>query len=154
MVKVDVDRDEKTAYAYRIKSIPRTVVLNVYGEIIGDMVGFMPADEFLVFLKDVKVDALKKVDGTVITVPADVPGNTQGEPLVSENTEADELLELVCAQKIAIRKAAQAELLTRDAQTIDQLIKALLGSDYLGARIAGTRLLTQQQPGTAKAFDP
>jgi len=34
------------------------------------------------------------------------------------------------------------------------LIKALLGSDYLGARIAGTRLLTQQQPGTAKAFDP
>ncbi len=153
-VKINVDVDERTAYAYRIKSIPRTVVLNVHGEIIGDMVGFMDVEEFLKFLKDVKVDALKKIDGIKIIVSDAPPGNEEDEERVSNTTKIEELLELTFAQDAAVRKEAQTEVLTRDAKTVAESIDALLRSDYLGARLAGYRLLSNKSPGAAKGFDP
>lgn len=153
-IKIDVDREEKVAYAYRIKSIPRTVVLNVHGEMIGDMVGFMPVDEFLDFLKEVKKDALKKINGIVISVPTDIFGTSGGGSRFSDTTTTDALLESVCSQDVKIRKAAHAEILTRDTKTIDQSIETLLADNYLGARIAGFYLLSQQHPDAEKAFDP
>src|SRR5690606_20691888 len=40
-IRVDIDADERTALAYGIVSIPRTTILNIHGEIIGDKVGFL-----------------------------------------------------------------------------------------------------------------
>jgi len=51
-IKVDVDSDVKVALAYGVQSIPRTVVLNIHGEMVGDRIGFMESEAYIDFLKD------------------------------------------------------------------------------------------------------
>ncbi len=50
-VKVDTDRDTDVAQAYQVSSMPRTVLIDAGGRIIGDHIGYLPADQFLPWLK-------------------------------------------------------------------------------------------------------
>jgi hypothetical protein len=43
-VKVDVDRQTDVAQAYQVSSMPRTVLIDPAGRIIGDQLGYLPAE--------------------------------------------------------------------------------------------------------------
>jgi thiol-disulfide isomerase/thioredoxin len=149
-VKVDVDRDENVAYAYRIQSIPRTVVLNVYGEIVGDRIGFLGADEYLAFLQDVQEFTHTKLDGPVINVPASRAGSIE----ISGDTAEDALIELIGDPDPPVRKRAQEELLGRGPDQIKRLLDRALAHEYLGVRVAAFELLRHTLGGLEPEFDP
>ncbi len=49
-IKIDVDREPQVAHAYQVSSLPRTVVLNAEGRIVGDQIGYLPKERFQAFL--------------------------------------------------------------------------------------------------------
>ena len=49
-IKINVDKNPKAAYAYQVSSLPRTIVLNQEGRIVGDQIGYMPRASFKAFL--------------------------------------------------------------------------------------------------------
>jgi thiol-disulfide isomerase/thioredoxin len=150
-IKIDIDRDENTAFAYRIRSIPRTLVLNVYGEIVGDIVGFMGAKEFLQFLEDTRKDALTKVDGTQIVVPKD--GTSRGAEITSE-TELPKVFELLTDVEPEVRESAKEELLARKPEDIRETLIGMIKNEYLGSRIAAWEAIAEMTKLSKTAFDP
>lgn len=53
-VSIDVDENPEMAERYGVESIPMVVILNSDGEVIGENIGFMDADDFDTFLASVK----------------------------------------------------------------------------------------------------
>lgn len=58
-VKVDVDHDTRTAEAFGIGSLPRTLVITSDGHIAGDGIGYVPPGEFIAFLTEARTMAAK-----------------------------------------------------------------------------------------------
>ena len=149
-VKVDVDRNERVAYAYRIESIPRTVVLNVFGDVVGDRIGFLDADQYLAFLKDVQEFTHTKFEGAAINVPA-----SRAESLnISASTQGDALVELLGDRDPQVRKRAREELLTRDPMQMKEILRRAAAHEYLGIRLAAYEILSQQPEAGVPSFDP
>ena len=53
LVKIDVDKNSAVAKSYKIKSLPRTIVINIHDEIVGDWLGYHEASAFAKLLRDV-----------------------------------------------------------------------------------------------------
>ena len=70
--KIDVDKERKVALALRIKSLPRTVILNVHGQVVGDLSGYVEADRFMDLLRDAHENAQKETEGEVVQIEPDV----------------------------------------------------------------------------------
>lgn len=149
-IKIDVDANEKVAFAYGVRSIPRTVVLNIHGEMVGDRVGFMESGEYLAFLKDVEEYTRRKVDGTVITVPEDVPRTIE----FAADTPLVAVMELLADPKPAVREKAREALLKLDATLVKRWMRQELASPYLGERIAAKETLAALNPKDCAGFDP
>jgi len=150
-IKVDVDIDEKTAFAYGIRSIPRTVVLNIHGEVVGDRVGFMERDGYLAFLKDVKEYTHRKVDGTVIKVPPE----EMPEPVtIAAESDIAEVMKYLANPMPKVREEAQQALLALDPTLVERWMRQALTSAYLGERIAAKETLAKIAPELYPDFDP
>ncbi len=52
-VQIDVDKQADIAKAYKIKSLPRTIVINIYDEIVGDWLGYHEASDYFKLLRDI-----------------------------------------------------------------------------------------------------
>jgi thiol-disulfide isomerase/thioredoxin len=149
-VKVDVDRNERVAYAYRIESIPRTVVLNVHGQVVGDRIGFLDADAYVAFLNDVREFTHTKREGDAISVPA-----SRAESLaISESTGDDELIGWLGDPDPAVRKRARDELLRREPIEIERILNRAANHEYLGVRLAAFEILHGQSASADPGFDP
>ena len=154
-IKVDVVREEKLAFAYRIQSIPRTIVLNIFQESIGDRIGFLDSEEFIEFLDSTKAYALKKVDGLVASVPTtSVVAPAQPLVVVTAKTELSSLTDLLAGSDQAARDEAVRELVNRNTpETRRGLIEAL-EDDYLGTRIAAWKAVRIMHTDLDPQFDP
>jgi thioredoxin-like negative regulator of GroEL len=150
-VKVDVDADTKTAMAYGVQSIPRNVVLNIHGEMIGDRLGFMESEEFIAYLKDAGENTHKKIEGTVIAVPE---GNAPEKMPITADAKQEEVMALLADPDPEVRKATRETVLKLDAALVKGWMRQGLASAYLGERIAAKETLAALEPATAAAFDP
>lgn len=149
-VKVDVDAAEKVAFAYGVQSIPRTVVLNIHREMVGDRVGFLERDDFLALLKDVQELIHKKVDGTVITVADASPRQVA----IAPDTEFSEVMALLANPDPAVREKALSLLQQLDRTLAVSWMRRGLASTYLGDRIAAKAALAAMDDTTYVNFDP
>jgi thioredoxin-like negative regulator of GroEL len=154
-LKVNIDKNTKVAFAFRVQSIPRTVVLNIHGEKVGDQVGFMDADDFMEFLENVREFTHKKVDGIVIQVPGDTAPAVSSKTLdIAKDAELGRLLELMSAADPDVRVATRKALMERPASEQATVLRALIGHAYLGARIAGWETLLESARSAEVHFDP
>ncbi|MBL7647655.1 MAG: thioredoxin family protein [Candidatus Hydrogenedentes bacterium] len=150
-VKVDIDADEKTAMAYGVHSIPRNVVLNVHGEMIGDRLGFMESEEFIAYLKDAGENTHKKIEGTVIAVPE---GSAPEKTSITADAKQEEVMALLADPDPEVRKATRETVLKLDAALVKGWMRQGLASAYLGERIAAKETLAALDPDAAANFDP
>ena len=143
-VKMDVDKNEKQAFKYRVRGIPRAIVLNVHGDVIADQTGFVNSDEFLGFLTKAQALALKKIDDID---PAQLAGNTAPvppEPVVKLDTlDLETLMEVLADKDKSKRKRARDEVIKRDSPQTRQALHKALNAPYLGTRIAAFETLRE-----------
>jgi thioredoxin-related protein len=60
-IKVDSDKDKKTASHYRVQGLPASFFLSETGEIIGELPGYIPPEKFIPILSYVGTDSYKSV---------------------------------------------------------------------------------------------
>jgi len=143
-LKLDMDKRPDVALAYQSRSIPRTIVINLAGEIVGDHIGFVPAAEYLKFLENTRpyldrsVGALKMP--TVVKDPAAAASDEQIESM--QGAAAHQLIEFLASPDPRVRDRAVALLVERKEET-RPLVEATLSHAYLGARIAAWKALRQ-----------
>jgi thioredoxin-related protein len=59
-IRVDSDRDSKTASLYRVKGLPDTWFISESGEVIGHRPGYIPTDQLMGILNVVVTGAAAK----------------------------------------------------------------------------------------------
>ncbi len=150
-VKVDIDADEKTAMAYGVHSIPRNVVLNIHGEMIGDRLGFMESEEYITYLKDAGEYTHKKIEGTVIDVPE---GSAPEKAPITADAKQEEVMALLADPDPEVRKATRETVLKLDVTLVKGWMRQGLASAYLGERIAAKEALAAIDPESVATFDP
>jgi len=153
-VKVDIDRNQKTAFAYGISSIPRTVVLNVHREMVGDIVGFMDRDQFLKFLSDVQEYTNKKTGGIVVSVPEGGAGSGPSLPEIAPDTELSKLLEYASDKQPDRRDQARQAIAARDNSEVRKILAQALANEYLGMRIGAWETLRMLDAAPEDAYNP
>ncbi|HRI89616.1 MAG TPA: thioredoxin family protein [Candidatus Hydrogenedentes bacterium] len=151
-IRIDVDKQPNVALAYSVQSMPRTVVINVHDEIVGDLNGYAPLGPFLEFIASTRENLAKKTNGTpapkVTPVKSGVPEVTAKPP--SEMTNG-ELVELLGNADPEVRRHAAIALDSKPNRV--EVLVAALGSDYLGSRIAAFEIL-KQASAEVLPFDP
>ena len=154
-IKVDIDRDRKTAFAYGVRSIPRTVVVNVYGEMVGDIVGFMDSEQFLQFVSDTQEYAYKKTGALVVSVPeTDDLVPEQPSSSIDPNAELPALLEYLSHKEPQIREEAGQTLIAQDDLEMRQTLARALSHEYLGMRVGAWQVLTTLDAAPQDLYDP
>ncbi len=148
-VKVDVEAEPRTAFEFRIGSVPRMLVINTFGEIVGDRVGFLDADGLAAFLREVRPNV--RIETGATPAPAVDPGPAEAASIPAADYGDDRVAALADPDP-AVREAARNALVEQGRAAVPALIRAL-SSDYLGARIGAWETL--QALGAADhPFDP
>lgn len=150
-LKIDVDKQPNIALAYNVQSMPRTIVLNIHNEVVGDLVGYAPLGNFLEFLEGIDDRIREKTGGMAAPVVSEQAAQPQADAAVTADTPTDTLVEMLGSPDPEIRARA-AEAIAAKPDKIALLVAAL-GSEYLGARIAALETLRKSGAPTLP-FDP
>ncbi|MCB9784554.1 MAG: thioredoxin family protein [Candidatus Omnitrophica bacterium] len=153
-IKVDTDKDRATAFKYQVAGIPRYIVLNIHGEVIGDQVGFVDAEQLTEFLAKTKAVANEKSDGTIIRVlgpPAPAP---QPEVVIPEDATPEALLVFLSDPDRKTREKASDRILKDKSQDLRRLLVQSLSDDYLGMRIAAWEALREIEGEIEVPYSP
>jgi thioredoxin-related protein len=141
-VRIDVDKDIKTASAYAVKSLPRVLVVNTYSEVVGDWLGYRGPKDFSKLLDDVMEYTKEKtgaIEAPKVAVSGDKP--TAAVKTVSiDLSNKDVLVEQLASKDPAVRQAVIAQLATVPSEAM-LIAVAGLESKYLGIRIASWELM-------------
>lgn len=151
-VKVDVDKQPNVALAYNVQSMPRTVAINIHGEVVGDQTGYMPLGTFLEFIAGMKNDLARETGGTRMPeVKAATETVEIEKPAITAETPEDQIVALLGDQNPEVR----GEVLRVVNEKPDKLriLVAGLASNYLGVRIAALEALRKVGAADLK-FDP
>ena len=145
-VKVDVDRDARTAAAFEIGSLPRTVVITSDGRIAGDRLGYMPADDLIAFLADARQAAtetqgLAKVPGPAGAQDVDAARTVAVTQTVTQAFSPGFLQYLGHAEPL-VRAEAQRRVKEGGATFSPHLVAAL-AHEELGVRIEAWQCLKE-----------
>ncbi len=151
-VKIDVDKQSNVALAYNVQSMPRTIVLNIHGEIVGDVTGYKPLGSFLEFVFGLRDDLARKTGGTAKPDVHDGAKPTEPEkPAITVDTPTDEIIARLGDRDPAVR--SETIRIIDEKPEKFQILVAALGNDSLGTRI--TALETLQKSGLPDLhFDP
>lgn len=153
-IRVDVDKQHNVALAYKITSLPRIIVVNVYNEIVGDWLGFRDAPAFSKSIEEVWEYTLTQADTTPApTVKADpsVPGQRR-EVVGTSPGDTGSIIDLLGNKSPAIRAGVINVLVKGGDASIPTVVPAL-ESKYLGTRIAALKVLRKLK-GSQLDFDP
>ena len=154
-IRVDTEKDPRVALAYYAEALPRTIFLNVYGEITVDRSGFLPLEMFQDVLAEARTGARVKLNANAAPVvkPIETPKQTVERTLRDATAQGkDGLLELLAHPDPEVRAEVEALIASQGNAAIPALVRGLTDS-YLGARIASLRML--ETLGVAPApFDP
>ena len=151
-VKIDVDKQENIAKAYKIKSLPRTIIINTYGEIVGDWLGFHEAPVFSKLLRD--VDEYTHTQTEMTKAPAisdEISTSTENIPEIKTNN-TDELIGLLGHKNSGVNRKV-IELLVKTGPQILPTVVPALESSYLGTRIAAWKVV-YELTGDKYKYDP
>ena len=154
-VKVDIDEDVKTAGAYGVRSVPRTVIINIHQQVIMDQTGYIP--------KKVMGPALDRLKGQIgmwdpsLSYIPDVAIPEELEAIhafqVGEKAYAPkELIGFLSSTDPDVRQAAFDVLKKKGKAAWPDLVEAMK-STYLGTRITAFMML-QKQVECPHAYDP
>ena len=153
-VKIDVDKQENIAKAYKIRSLPRTIVINTYDEIVGDWLGYHEADVFYKLLRDVD-EYTHTQTGTTSAPTIEQTGGTTIEaanlPEVDPNNTND-LIGLLGHRNTGLSRRVTEVLIQIGPKVLPDVVPAL-ESKYLGTRIAAWKVV-HELTGTQFKFDP
>jgi len=152
-VKIDVDKQPNVALAYNVQSMPRTIVLNVHGEIVGDVTGYQPLGPFLEFLSGLKDDLDRKTGGSARPEVHDSETAIEPEkpPIDVGRLPATELVALLADRDPSVRGEAVRAIGEKPDK--DRILTRALGSEWLCARI--TALDALRKAGAPDLpFDP
>ncbi|MHC4169367.1 MAG: thioredoxin family protein [Planctomycetota bacterium] len=153
-IKVDVDKQRNAALAYKIRSLPRIIIVNIHNEIVGDWLGFRDAPAFS--------KSLEEVWGYTLTEAGTMPAPTvRAEPSASARRrevasfdpgDGDSLIKLLGHKDPAFRAGAIEVLVKGGAKSVPVVVGAL-ESKYLGTRIAAWKVVRKLK-GSKLVFDP
>jgi thiol-disulfide isomerase/thioredoxin len=154
-IAVDVDKQTDVAMAYGVTSLPRVLVINTHDEIVGDWLGFRPADEFLKLLRDIE-PYLNMETGTTkrptVLPSASTPAPRLGPNSVALPSDPNGMLTFLGHQHPAIRQK-MIDVFVRAGRPMTPLLLQALQNDYLGVRIAACKAL-RAIAGRDIDFDP
>ena len=153
-VKIDVDKQTDIAKAYKIKSLPRTIVINVYDEIVGDWLGYREVSDFSKLLRDIdeythtqtgttSIPEIQEIDETsaqAINIPDIDPNNT------------NDLIGLLGHKNSGISRRVVELLVETGPEILPNVVPALEGK-YLGTRIAAWKVVSELT-GKKFKYDP
>ncbi|MCL4692474.1 MAG: thioredoxin family protein [Candidatus Hydrogenedentes bacterium] len=142
-IRVDTEKDPRVALAYQVRSLPRFVVLNTFGEITVDRTGYMPVEVFLDALADGRAGAHVKLEANA--APEVKPIETSSQVVdraIAEAVSDGEavLLALLSDPDPGVREEALDRILANKEATVPVLIQGL-SNPYLGTRIASVEAL-------------
>lgn len=155
-VKVDVDRDTRTAAAFQIGSLPRTMVIAPGGRIAGDRLGYTPPGEFVTFLAEARAAAAKPEGLTPAPGLESTRDVEAARTMAVTQTQAQAFspgfLGCLGHAEPEVRAEARRRVKEGGAGFVPHLVTAL-GHEDLGVRIAAWQSLKEiARPRTA--FDP
>ena len=151
-IKIDVDRQSNVALAYNAQFLPRTIVLNVHDEIVGDVSSYMPLGQFLEFLSGLKEDLTRKTGG--MTKPEVRESATPVEPqrpTITIDTPEEEIIAVLGDRDPAVRSEALRVIGEKPEKL--RILVAALSSEVLGTRITALEALRKSGVPDMK-FDP
>jgi thiol-disulfide isomerase/thioredoxin len=144
-IHVDIDREQDTALAWRVQSIPRVFVLNVHGQVIGDQLGFLPPERFAPFL----ADALKNAETRLTEaqeapqLPAERNRRALAEQLAAASD--DDTLTSAVAHLIGLPEPDERRdavgLLTDNTDRVHPVLMKLLADPHLAIRVGALEAL-------------
>ena len=153
-VKVDVDKQVDIAKAYKIKSLPRTIVINVYDEIVGDWLGYREAPAFAKLLRDIDEYTHARTGTTSmpdIQEETDTSAEAVNIPEINqENT--NELIGLLGHTNSGVNRKVVELLVKTGPKVLPDVVPALEGK-YLGTRIAAWKVVNEIT-GKKYKYDP
>jgi len=153
-VRLDVDKNHDVAMAYGVVSMPRIVVVNTQGEIIGDWLGYRDAGEFLQLLADVRPYTNTSV-GTKKAPQVSPPGqghSDANQPSQTTLQNPAQLTDLLGNKDPKIRQNTISILLKGGPAVVPAAMDAL-EHEYLGVRIAAWKIIRTLSK-TGLPFDP
>lgn len=142
-IRVDTEDDPRVALAYQVRSLPRFVMLNTFGEVTVDRTGYMPVEVFLDAIADGRAGAHVKLEANAapevmpVETPAQIVDRAVAEA-ASDNHAV--LLALLSDSDPSVRNEALERILANKAESVPVLIKGL-SNPYLGTRIASLEAL-------------
>jgi len=153
-VKLDVDENHDVAMAYGVVSMPRIIIVNTQGEIIGDWLGYHDVGEFLQLLTDIRPYTNTAV-GTRKAPQISRPGQGQSDvnqPSRITPQNPAQLTDLLGHKDPKIRQNAINILLKGGPAVLPAAVDAL-EHEYLGVRIAAWKIVRTVSK-TDLSFDP
>jgi thioredoxin-like negative regulator of GroEL len=156
-LKVDIQKDPRTALLFGAQSVPRAIVVNTHGQVVADQVGYVPLDRFLAWLdeatpwltKPMPEAALAPGLETAVTLRQAAESAARAEPGPALPTH---VLAYLSHPMPEVRAEAEKALLARGTAVVPALVAAL-DAEYLGVRIAAARLLAKLT-ADGPPFDP
>ena len=153
-IRVDVDKQRNVALAYKIRSLPRVVIVNVHNEIVGDWLGFRDAAAFSKSLDEVWEYAFTET-GTMPapTVAADPSASGQlWQGVRIDPGNGNSLIKLLGHKDPAMRAGAINTLVKGGDKSLP-VVAGALESKYLGTRIAAWKVFRKLK-GPKLVYDP
>lgn len=153
-VKIDVDKQVDIAKAYKIKSLPRTIVINVYDEIVGDWLGFREASDFAKLLRDIDEYTHTQTGTTKIPAiqkAADTSSEAINIPELNPN-DTNDLIGLLGHKNAGINRRVVELLIESGPKILPDVVPALEGK-YLGTRLAAWKVVSGLT-GKKYKYDP
>jgi thioredoxin-related protein len=153
-LRVDVDKSTDIAAAYKIRSLPRIIVINVYDEIVGDWLGYRDAAAFSKLFKDVTEYTDISVGTTKMPVVTPNAGKliaNQEIPKIDPNN-TNELIDLLGHRNPAVNRILTEALIMKGSKILP-LVEPSLENTYLGTRVAGWKVF-QTVAFNQYKFDP
>jgi len=155
-VKLDVDKNRDVALAYGIASLPKVIVVNTYGEIIGDWLGYRDTKEFLQLIADIQpylstAAGARKAPQIVKSVP-EGPSTQSDRQIQAVPDDPNRLMDLLGHKEAKIRLNV-IDILVKGGVAILPAMLDTLNNDYLGVRITAWKIVRTLSP-TKLEFDP
>jgi thioredoxin-related protein len=155
-VKIDIEGEPKTALAFEVTSVPRTILLNTSSQVISDTLGYLEPKAFAAVLDA----AAPNLDREMPEAESAPTTDTAEVKLVLESIQVngqsatlpESVLAYLSHPDPDVRAETREALAAHEDAVVPGLVQAL-GSTYLGTRISAHELL-QQLTGEGVAYDP
>lgn len=154
--KIDIEREPKTALAFEVSSVPRTILLNQHFQVISDTLGYVEAMAFEQILDAAGPDLDRKLPDAMAAPETDalavseMVGSFQLTP--HSATLPEPVLGYLSHPDPDVRAETRASLAKHKESVVPGLVQAL-ASDYLGTRISA-HVLLRELTGQTLPYDP